>query len=408
MDEFVRKPKQPTKGLDIGSASVPKSIEIPNSMDTLQKQVIPEPTSTPPKSAKKRMPKFKIPVPKTKKQWIIAIIAMVIALTGTAFAVYWFIFRDTKQAPVAIIAEPPVDPGPQPIYSKVSGREVEESINLRPTYAVQIENSPEARPQSGLREADIVSEAIAEGGITRFNAVYHDNIPASLGPVRSLRPYFIDWFLPYDAAIVHAGGSGEALADISALGLKDIDHSNSDGIMQRMSGRYAPHNLYTTGQKVNDLMAKRSFKSTVKTSLERKEPEPNQAPPAKNIAVNISRNLYNVAYTYDPATNTYLRSQGGVAHVDADTKQQISPNVVVVPVIAYNIHPNRVHSQYATVGSGKVYVFQDGNVSEGTWEKPSRDSQWILKNSDGEIIKLNRGQTWFSVVASADKVSYTP
>lgn len=407
MDEFVRKPKEPKINLDLNQQQDGLSTlkDVPNNSSEQSSR---RDAQRPEKSKSKFS--FKVPVPKNKKQWILTIIAIIAALSVTVFAIYWFILKDSSEPEKVqqAIQEPAVDPGPQPIYSKTSGREVDAATNDRSVYAVQIENSPEARPQSGLVNADIVSEAIAEGGITRFNAIYHDSVPSSLGPVRSLRPYFIDWFMPYDAAIVHAGGSGEALADIKALSLKDIDHGNSGSIFKRSPKRYSPHNLYTTGAQVSELMTQRGYTSNVKASLERKKPEPIPTPSAKNIALNISRPLYAVNFTYDPASNSYLRAQGGGAHVDADTGQQIAPNVVVVPVMGRRLHPNRVNTHYDTVGGGQVFVFQDGTVTEGSWTKTSRDSQWELKNASGEIIKLNPGQTWFTMIESADRVSYTP
>jgi len=369
---------------------------------------MPEVTSTPkPKKPSfiQKVKQFKVPTPTTKKQWIIAIIIMALLLGGAGYAVYYFILREETPV-VQTQPEPEPEPEPEPIYSKLSGREVASAINERPVYAVQIENSPEARPQSGLRDADIVYEAIAEGGITRFNALFHDNIPASIGPVRSLRPYYIDWFLPFDAAIVHAGGSPEALSDVRTLGLKDIDHSGA-GIFRRASNRYSPHNLYTSGQQVLDLMSQRGYTSTF-TGFERKDPEPAETPTASSINLRISSALYNVGYTYDPASNTYLRAQGGGAHIDAESKQQIAPTTVVVPVISRTTHPNRIHTVYGTVGSGAVYVFQNGTVTQGTWKKTARNSQWQLLDAAGEPIELNRGQTWFSMIESADRVSYTP
>lgn len=350
---------------------------------------------------------FKVPVPKTKKQWIIAVAIMVLLLGGAGFAVYWFIIRDTTPPVVKQEPQPEPEPSPEPIYSIVTGRELtDKAINDRPIYAVQIENSPEARPQSGLKDADIVSEAVAEGGITRFNAIFHDNIPANIGPVRSLRPYYIDWFLPYDAAIVHAGGSGEALADVRSMGLKDMDSVAS--IMRRVSGRYSPHNYYTTGQQVLDLAVSRGYKPNVTEPLARKDAAPAEAPTAGTISVKISSALYNVSYTWDKASNTYLRNQGGGKHVDAEDGTQLAPNVVIVPIMNKGIHPDRVHTQYGTVGSGKVYVFQDGTVTEGTWTKQTRGAQWLLQDASGETIKLNRGQTWFTITDAAGNVNYTP
>lgn len=401
MDEFVKRQKQPDTTTGPNTQN-PAEINRP--------QIYSEPAvGKAPKASKHSrfsLKNFRIPTPKTKKQWIIASAVMALLLTLAGFSIYWFIIRDNSPKPLTSVQP---DPEPEPekkIYSRLSGREVASEINARPIYAVQIENSPEARPQSGIKDADIVFEAIAEGGITRFNAVFQDNIPANIGPVRSLRPYYIDWFLPYDAAIVHAGGSGEALSDIRTLGLKDIDHSGS-GIFRRVSNRYAPHNLYTSGQQVLDLMSQRSWSSNV-TSLPRKEAAVPETPNAKNINLNISRGLYNVSFVYDPAINRYMRSQGGSPHVDADTGEQLGPNVVVVPILSRSTHPDRVHTLYGTVGSGKVYVFQDGSVTEGTWTKESRNSQWKLTDSSGNEIKLNPGQTWFSMVEDASRVSYAP
>lgn len=409
MDEFVRKPKRPQVELE-------QTRPGPQVVQQVREQKVvaapPDPTLPPeirtaPDASRKPRFSFKVPTPKSKKQWIIAIIIMALLLGGAGYAIYHFIIRDTSPAPI-VQQEPKPDPElpPEPIYSRISGRELTSAeINSRPVYAVQIENSPEARPQSGLREADIVSEAVAEGGITRFNAIFHDNIPANIGPVRSLRPYYIDWFLPYDSAIVHAGGSPEALQDVRNLGLKDADSVAS--IMRRVNNRYSPHNYYTTGQQVLDLLTQRGYTSSF-TGLPRKDAAPSAAPNAGNISLNISSHLYNVTFTYDAASNTYLRKQGGQAHVDAESGAQISPNVVIVPVLNKGVHPNRVHTTYGTTGSGTVYVFQDGTVTQGTWNKSARNSQWSLTDNAGAPIQLNRGQAWFTMIDSTNKVTYTP
>lgn len=437
MDGIIRSPRRPKIDLgdgqeaDVQVAALPATPLVPVASAAEESSEGPAkapedtpPTNkndTPPPQPPKKPRKFawKVPTPKTKKQWIIAIIIMALLLGGTATAVYWFIIRDTSPVVQQAAPEPEPEPLPEPIYSRMTGREITSAdINKRPVYAVQIENSPEARPQSGLRDADIVFEAVAEGGITRFNAIYHDNIPANIGPVRSLRPYYIDWFLPFDAAIVHAGGSGEALADVRSLRLKDMDSVAS--IMRRISERYSPHNYYTRGQQVLDLANQRGYTSTF-TSLPRKQPVeqeasesatdktvPPAAPAAGTVNVRISSTLYNVRYVYDAASKTYLREQGGGKHVDADSGTQLAPSVVIVPIMGKRIHPDGVHTQYTTVGSGKVYVFQGGSVTEGTWSKSSRSAQWELRDGNGDVIELEPGQTWFTITDAASNVTYAP
>ncbi len=418
MDDMIRRTNKRSPLAVVAPPSGPALSEPPK--EVAQPKVIEEPFGELPlpKPPRKGRLKFKLPRPKTKLQWIIFGVIVAAVLGATATAVYWFIIRDTSPPPAAYVEpEPEPEPEPTTMASRVSGRQLDKAAAIKPIYAVQIENSPEARPQSGLREADIVSEAIAEGGITRFNAIYHDNVPANIGPVRSLRPYYIDWFLPYNAPIVHAGGSPEALADIRSLGIQDMD--NTAGYFRRVSNRYAPHNLYTTGGQILELFTARGYNNGDSiTSLPRKEikpaadPESAETPAASTLpaatAINlaVSRGLYNVSFAYDAATNTYLRSQGGAAHVDADTGAQIAPDVIVVPIMSRSTHANRVHTVYGTTGSGEVFVFQDGTVTKGTWTKPDRRSQWQLKDASGNDIKLNPGQTWFTMIESADRVGY--
>lgn len=413
MDEFVRRPKRPRITVDRveprraerASASVDSRQETP-AVERESQNEMPKP-----KNHKRQLPKLPWP-PKTKKQIIIFSVALLLLLGLGGGALYWFVIRpnQTPLAQTEPTPEPEPEPEPEPTTapSKLSGREVQKSVNDRQVYAVQIENSPEARPQSGLRDADIVFEAVAEGGITRFNALYHDNIPSNLGPVRSLRPYYIDWFWPFDAAIVHAGGSPEAQQDVRNLKLKDIDHGANGSTFRRVSNRYAPHNLYTTGAALNQTLASRGYTSSTFTPLARKEAAPLATPTAKTVSLRISSALYDVSFTFDPASNTYGRVQGGAAHVDADTKQQINPSVVVVPVLTKGINPNGIHTVYGTVGSGKLYIFQDGGVTEGTWSKSARNAQWQLLDAAGTAIPLNPGQTWFTIIDKAASVSYTP
>ncbi len=420
MDDFVRRPKRPSLN-DVISQNHLTVNRVSTNTDILPEPAPvvtdrPKPTQkqepdpflpSPSKDKKpKRKIKFSLPKPKTKLHWILLIIAIIIALALTGLMIYWFIFRDTSPPPApyippVVVTEPTLEP--TTIASRMSGRQIPIANPELPTYAVQIENSPEARPQSGLKEADIVSEAVAEGGITRFNAIFHDNLAANIGPIRSLRPYYIDWFLPYGAPIVHAGGSAEALSDIRTLGIQDMD--NTAGYFRRVSNRYAPHNLYSTSPQLLELFAKRGYKNPAYTGLPRKEAAPAEVATANVVNLKISSALYNVVFTYDKASNTYLRAQGGTPHVDAESGTQLAPNVVIVPVMTKGIHPDRVHTRYGTVGSGQVFVFQDGVVTKGTWAKASRSAQWQITDAAGAPIKLNPGQTWFTMIDKADSVT---
>jgi len=180
----------------------------------------------------------------------------------------------------------------------------------------------------------VVFEAIAEGGITRFLALFQDTAPGSIGPIRSARPYYVQWEMGFDAGYAHVGGSPEALADIKAWGVHDLDQFANGGSYQRIGSRAAPHNVYTSISALNQLEASKGLATSTYNGFVRKKKEtPAKTPNASHLDFNISGALYNVHYDYDAAHNRYLRSEGGAPHVDANNNQQITPKVVIAMVI---------------------------------------------------------------------------
>lgn len=362
------------------------------------------------KSAWKR--RFSLHMPHGKKQWIIVSVVAVLTLGAGGSSAYWFGFRKpAKAAPVAVvIAAPKKEPAPVPTteISKLSGREVPIGTNLEPVTAIQIENSPDARPQAGLLDASIIFEAIAEGGITRFNALFQDTAPDYVGPVRSLRPYYIDWFWPFDASIAHVGGSPQALAEVRSLGIKDLDQFANSAAYSRINSRYAPHNVYTSLARLNELEKTKGFTTANFTGWDRKKEAKIAVPTAKTVNLAISSFYYNVSYSYSPETNGYLRSEGGQPHKDDKSGKQLEPKVVIAIVMGRGIASDGQHTEYTTTGSGSMYVFQDGAVQEGTWSKATRQAQWVFTDPAGKAIAFNPGQTWVTIVDSKADVTFTP
>jgi hypothetical protein len=344
-----------------------------------------------------------------KKQKIIAVVVLVIVLAslgGGAFAL--FNKPAPKPAPTPVVEKKEEPPKQVPIYSPLTGIAVSKEQSLLPVTAIMIENSPDARPQAGLNEAGVVFEAIAEGGITRFLTLWQEAQPDYVGPVRSVRPYYVDWLQGFDAAVAHVGGSPEALQKIKSEGVKDLDQFYNTGPYRRVNTRVAPHNMYTSLAGLIDLQKKKGWTSSTFTGFPRKVEKPSDAPTARAIDIVISGPLYNVHYDYDLTTNSYKRSEGGKPHVDERSKAQISPKVVVAIVIPYSIQGDGIHSSYGTIGSGKAYIFQDGNSVEGTWEKTSSKSQIVFKDAAGVPLTINPGQTWITATSIASNVTYRP
>lgn len=343
----------------------------------------------------------------SRKQWLI-IGAIILVLTAGSAAALAILTKDepaTKKTTTSKAAPAPTPPPPP--TSPLTGIDVTEADTKRPVIGVMIENSTFARPQSGLQEAGVVYEAIAEYGITRFLALYQEANPSNVGPVRSARPYYVDWARAYDAGYAHVGGSPDALAKIKAEGIRDLDQFHNSGSYRRISQREAPHNVYTTGESLRALTAGKGWTGSTFTGLSRKKEAKATAPTATAIDISISGPTYNVHYDYDAATNSYLRSMGGTAHKDADSGKQITPKVVVGLATQYSLMADGYHSAYTTTGSGTAKIFQDGTVTEGTWKRDTTTSQYVFSDAGGKPVALNPGQVWFTVTGDPAATTYT-
>jgi hypothetical protein len=349
------------------------------------------------------------------RQKIILSMASVVLMTGVLSGIFIFFPHRHSTAPVhnASLTVKAVDPPkPTTVASPLTGVQVQPELAARPVTAIMIENSLDARPQSGLQDAGVVFEAIAEGGITRFMALFQEAQPNYVGPVRSLRPYYLDFAQTFQASIAHVGGSPDALAQVRS-GPRDIDQFFNAGAYWRVSSRYAPHNVYTAFDRLDGLNKQKGYTSSQFTSWKRKEEKKLATPTAAHIDVNMSGPLYSSHYDYDPTTNSYMRSEGGKPHIaisaEADKAgQQLHPKVVLTLAMTYSVIDGAGHSSYGTTGSGAMYVFQDGGVTAGTWSKADRNSQFEFKDAAGKPIVLNTGQVWVSIVSSIGAVKSAP
>jgi hypothetical protein len=425
MDEFVhppRRPFRPTPKLDqiktVSSQPAPK-IDIPTPPPSLPS--IPDvPEKTESETSIKIIPDKKDPfmskyriklkgrhLPVKKILIIAGAIILVLIIAGAAY--WFFVKRDTQKKPVltSITPTPKVTPTPTPkVVSPLTGIVLPNAaLATRPVTGLMIENSYDARPQSGLNDAGVVFEAIAEGGITRFLALFQESQPQYIGPVRSIRPYYIDFAMPFDAAVGHVGGSPDALNDIKTLGMKDLDQFVNGDTYWRITERFAPHNVYTSFDKLDALNKIKGYSSSKFTAFVRKADVP-QTATANQIDFSISSPLYSPRFQYDATTNSYKRFQDGTAHIDLKSNAQITPKVVIALVMNMSLMADGSHTIYQDLGSNKMYVFQDGIVSEGVWQKTDRKSQFVFTDKNGLPMKLNAGQTWISIVDSTGDVSF--
>ena len=352
----------------------------------------------------------------SKKAWII-ITASVVVIAGsvTTFLVLASKNKEVEEPQASVVEDTPEpEPEPEPIvyYDNLAGRVIESEAGASAAVTgIMIENSPDARPQSGLKDSGVVFEAQAEGGITRFLVLYQSEKPQLIGPVRSVRLYYVEWATPFRASIAHVGGSDDALALVRNGSYRDIDQFFNSGSYWRATDRYAPHNVYTNFDNLDALNAKKGYLESSFVGFSRKDDElaePKEEPEdgvetevaiptlVTQITVKISSAPYNSSYVYDEETNSYLRSQAGKPHLDRE-QGQISPKVVIGMMVDQK-HKPAGGEQITTVGAGRAYIFQDGKVVDGKWRKMTRDAQIEFFDEAGEPMKLNRGQTWISAV----------
>lgn len=329
--------------------------------------------------------------------YALAGVGVVLASSITAAAL---LYKAPQPNATTVIPKKVAAPAPVNYYSPLTGEKVpDEGSVQRAVTGIMIENSPDARPQSGLKSAGVVFEAVAEGGITRFLALYQQAKPQLIGPVRSVRLYYIDWIAPFQASVAHIGGSKFALDEVRNGKYRDIDQFFNAGSYWRATDRYAPHNVYTSFERLDALNAKKGYATSTFTSWPRQDGTASKTPIATSIDVKISGPLYNSHYDYDAATNTYHRSEGGAPHNDREAGL-ITPTVVIVmDTVMTKVFEDGYREQITTTGSGRARIFQNGIVTEGTWSKKDRGSQISFTGADGKEILLNRGgQTWITAV----------
>jgi hypothetical protein len=293
----------------------------------------------------------------------------------------------------------------------LTGENVGAGIAGRRPIAVTIDNYLSARPQTGLQNASVVFETLAEGGITRFEAVYLEHDASTVGPVRSTRLYFNHWADGLHAIFGHDGGNVDALHELPTLSnIFNVDADRVTGPFWRVSSRAAPYNEYTGTTRLRQYADQHGSTMTGSgmSFPHKSDVMPFQRPGKSYIHVQFSYGDFNVVWQYDPSANDYLRFMGGVPHDDAATGKQLTAKNVIVLFTdessSYDPYtPGAIHMR--TEGTGKAIVYEDGGSTTGTWSKPNVGDGLQVLDSRGKQIALNKGNTWIEVVPKGNTVN---
>jgi len=341
---------------------------------------------------------------RNRRWWIVGGALAAVAVIGVIF---WLATKPPAEDEVTVnkSTKTATPPPATLVASLTNGVLVAPDIANRHPVAVMIENSPAARPQVGLTSADIVYEAVTEGGITRFMGIFSQNYPTKAGPVRSARSYFIDWLSEYDAFYAHAGGSPTALARINQYAIKDAANDGSAYHREPQTGVASEHTLFVDVAKIFSLgTSTHKWPATFATPSWKFKDAAKTFGTIPKITFNFSSSQFQVVWTHDPVSDTYSRVLDGVAHKDRVSGEQIKAQTIVVMKVAHSPNPPYAgtgkESEWTmtTIGSGAVSVFEDGTRTDGTWKKPSRTERTQFYDSAGAEIQLDRGKIWIEVL----------
>jgi len=388
---------------------------------------------------------------KTKKKLVVIIfggILLYLASAGISFAAFRYLGKSVEIGPISPLTEEQghfkVDlSAPKtekcPLNGSLFTKDERKIWEKRRPLTVMVENHEEARPQSGLSRADIVYEAVAEGGITRFLAVYYCGASAqdvTIAPVRSARIYYLDFASEYGdyPLYAHVGGANKpgpanALGQIGDYGwLAKGNDLNQFSLSfptfwrdyERLSHPVATeHTMCSTTDRLWEVAQKRGLTDKDKNgnqwdeSFESWSFKDDEKLEKRGDVVKVNMEFwsdyqaYGVEWQYDRESNFYLRLNGGQPHKDLNNDEQLKAKVVIVQLTKeQGPVDNNKHLLYQTTGKGKVIVFQDGEAIQGTWEKKDRESRTKFFDSQGKEIKLNRGPIWIEIVPARQKVNY--
>ena len=379
---------------------------------------------------------------------------------GSSFALTKYLYTPEAGGPLTPIATPPIGGGlnidpsaPKTSECPINGQmytAAEKKVweSRRPIVAM-IENSTDSRPQSGLNSADILYEAVAEGGVTRFTSVFYCGVAAAdtiLGPIRSARTTYVNIASEYNYPLyTHVGGANcgssdpktcntdkrvQALEQINQYGWGGAKGNDLNQFSigfptfwrdyERLGRTVATeHTMYTSTEKLWKYAAgtRGWTNKSPDGKLEWKDKfvpfafkdDAKEKGSVNKISFGFweSYHDFDVVWTYDSSKNTYSRENGGAAHKDLNTDSVLSAKVIVVQY-AKELGPldEHKHMLYEIIGTGKGIVFQDGTATEATWSKKDRESRTIWTDSKGKKLSFNRGRIVFEILPLDNKVEY--
>jgi len=338
-----------------------------------------------------------------KKNLLIALGAVIaIALTACAAIVLPTVVGGQSAQPSASPSAAPIPtPTPTPVeYAPLSGAEVVPGSLKHPVLMAKIDNNPEARPQVGLNQADIVFEELVEGGLSRYLAVWHSVIPSKIGPIRSIRPMDPDIASPFKGLIAYSGGQYRFVMMMIHTNVKNMIHGSpgTEKYIYRTDSMIAPHNVLVRASK---LVASKSKLAPPAPAFE--FAQDGAVPTAVAVGKPAGRLVTSFSggnspsWKFNAADGVYRRFQAGGAKDTDEHKKQLTATNVVVQMVDESSEYGYVPRAHV-VGKGVAWISTGGQTVKARWSKSKRTSMTVYKLASGDVVTLAPGRTWIELV----------
>lgn len=345
------------------------------------------------------------------KYWGILLLCVVILVSGCKSKQVESVEVEAEEENVIIEAEDMEDLDEEELeelteelsyVTPLSGELSEEPVLNRP-IVVTINNHPLARPQSGIQQADLIFEMLAEGNITRLLAVYQSELPGKVGPIRSARDYFITISKGLKAFYVAHGYSPDAQTMLNRGEIEHINGMQYDGTyFHRSTDRKAPHNSYSTGEDIVNGAAHTGANLQLEAqeiptlSFDDQPLETVDTEPVSNITVSFSNDLQFInEFDYHPTTGFYSRTTAGQRTIDAESGEELELANVVFLEMPHRVIDSQGRLAVDLDSHGNAWLFRDGKLQKGEWT--NEEGHFILQ-SNGELLSYKPGQTWIHLI----------
>ena len=276
---------------------------------------------------------------------------------------------------------------------------------------VMIDNHSAARPQSGIDKADVVYEIMAEGGITRYMALFYTQAAEKIGPVRSARYYFVQLAKGMDLPYAHVGGSTDGLSTISKLGVKDMNEiSNAGGYFWRDKSRKAPHNTYTSTEKLLQCIQAKKFGNTVPVLPEYGTGFSGEALSGGEVKLvyAVGKYPYRVSWRWEEGLGgnggQYRRYINEKPQATLDGVPLVADTIYILAASTTQRNTKPVTSEVDIIGKGDALCVVDNQIIRGQWVKEDASKPLQLLDSTGQPMKRKLGKTWVQIINSLNDV----